>query len=68
MAEINAKVTKGNKGIHIDIFASTHFGSMDVSIDGDDLNSSQNVYDCAQEAIDFVKYNINEKRENQYYG
>ena len=68
MAEINAKVTKGNKGVSIVIHANTYFGGMDISINGYDLSSSQNVYDCAQEAIDFVKDNMNDKKENPYYG
>ena len=68
MAEINAKVTKGSKGVSIAIHASTYFGDMDISVNGYDLGPNQNVYDCAQEAIDFVKDNINDKKENTYYG
>lgn len=68
MSEINAKVAKSNKGVSIVIHANTYFGGMDVSINGYDLGLSQDIYDCAQEAINFVKDNINDKKENQYYG
>lgn len=68
MAEINAKVAKSNKGVSIAIHANTYFGGMDVSVNGYDLGLSQDVYECAQEAIDFVKDNINDKKENPYYG
>lgn len=68
MAEINAKISRGSKGISIAIHANTYFGGMDISINGYDLGLSQNIYDCAQEAIDFAKDNMNDKKENPYYG
>lgn len=68
MAEINAKISKGNKGVTIEVYANTYFGHISASVDGAFLNSDENVYECAQKTIDFVKQNIEEKKENPYYG
>ena len=68
MAEINAKVVKGNKGVTIEVYANTYFGHVSATVDGSFLDSDENVYECAQKTIDFVKQNIDDKKENQYYG
>ncbi len=68
MSEINAKVVKGNKGVTIEVYANTYFGHVSATVDGSFLESDENVYECAQKTIDFVKKNIDDKKENQYYG
>ncbi len=68
MAEINAKVAKGNKGVTIEVYANTYFGHVNATVEGSFLDSDEDVYECAQKTIDFVKQNIDDKKENQYYG
>lgn len=68
MAEINAKVVKGNKGVTVEVYANTYFGHVSATVEGSLLDSDENVYECAQNTIDFVKQNIDDKKENPYYG
>lgn len=64
--KINGKVVKQNGIVTVSVSAHLDFGDIAISVQTQD-EPDENVYDRAQNAIDFIKENM-KKKENQYYG
>ncbi len=64
--KISGKVVKQNGIVTVSISAHLNFGDIAISVQTQD-EPDENVYDRAQNAIDFIKENMKDK-ENQYYG
>ena len=64
--KISGKVVKQNGIVTVSISAHLNLGDIAISVQTQD-EPDENVYERAQNAIDFIKENMKEK-ENQYYG
>ncbi len=64
--KISGKVSRQEGMVNVTLSAHMVFGDVCISIQSHD-QSDHEVYDRAQNAIDFIKENQKEK-ENQYYG
>lgn len=64
--KISGKVVKQNGIVTVSISSHLNFGDIAISVQTQD-EPDENVYERAQNAIDFIKENMKEK-ENQYYG
>lgn len=64
--KISGKVVKQNGIVTVSVSAHLNFGDIAISVQTQD-EPDENVYDRAQNAIDFIKENMKDK-ENQYYG
>lgn len=64
--KISGKVVKQNGIVTVSVSAHLDFGDIAISVQTQD-EPDENVYDRAQNAIDFIKENM-KKKENQYYG